>query len=76
MTRREASIWEPADPWQTARDLVASVINAAQSDDNEPSLYDLNQKLPRPVSPTVKRRGRLASGFKPSGLPPWTPPTD
>jgi hypothetical protein len=76
MTRRECSTWQP-DPWGAVRELVGSVLDAAQGDDSEPPLYDLNQKLPRQVSSTVRRRGeRLPSGLLPSGLPPWTPPTD
>jgi hypothetical protein len=68
MARRECSTWQP-DPWGAVRELVGNVLDAAQGDDSEPPLYDLNQKLPRPVSSTVRRRGRLASG-----LPPWRPP--
>jgi hypothetical protein len=70
MTRREVSIWEPADPWQSARNLVADVLNASQADDVEPPRYDLNQKLPRQVSSTVVRR----RGQQDTGLPPWRPP--
>lgn len=71
MTRREVSIWEPADPWQAMRDLVADVLNDA-SRDVEPARFDMNQRLvKRPVAPTpLRRRGRVSPG----DLPEWKPP--
>lgn len=73
MTRREHETWQP-DPWGTVRDLVGSVLDAEQrADDDSGPKYDLNQKRPQRVSSTIRRRG---SPGLPSGLPPWTPPTD
>jgi len=71
MTRREVSTWQP-DPWNVVRDLVASVLDVDQREDSPPPRYDLNKKLAKPISSTVRRRGKYLS----SGLPPWTPPTD
>jgi hypothetical protein len=73
MTRREVSIWEPANPWEAMRNLVADVLNDAQGD-SEPSRFDMNQRLiKRPVAPTpiaLRRRGK----FPPGSLPEWRPP--
>ena len=69
MTRKEHETWQP-DPWGAVRELVGSVLDADQRDDSSPPLYDLNQKLPRRASSTIRRRGR----YLPSGLPTWRPP--
>jgi hypothetical protein len=71
MVRRQVEDFGP-DPWSAVRDLVREVLNADQRDDSGPPRYDLNKKLARPVSSTVRRRGK----YLPSGLPPWTAPTD
>ena len=71
MTRREVSIWEPANPWQAMRDLVADVLNDANRD-VEPTKFDMNQRLvKRPVAPTPLRGRRKVS---PGDLPHWEPP--
>jgi len=54
------------------RDLVGSVLDAAQSDDSEPARFDLNRKLVKSAAkPTpLRRRGKVL----PTDLPTWTPP--
>jgi hypothetical protein len=41
------SIWEPANPWEAMRNLVADVLNDAQHD-SEPARFDMNVKLGKP----------------------------
>jgi hypothetical protein len=69
MIRRQVETFGP-DPWSAVRDLVREVLDADQRDDSSPPRYDLNKKIARPVSSTVRRRGK----YLPSGLPPWIPP--
>ena len=71
MTRREVSTWQP-DPWGAVRDLVGSVLDAAQGDDSEPARFDMNVELGKPSAPPtpVRRRGK----FPPGSVPEWRPP--
>ena len=71
MARRELSTYQP-DPWGAVRDLVGSVLDAAQSDDSEPR-FDMNRRLVKRAAASpipLRRRGKV----QPGDLPEWKPP--